>query len=166
MPKYNLIKTAGNKSAYSLWNYTPIDRRWSRQTIYYTQHKKPILMTPRKKFVADTPSGRKNYRPQAKFVVVGGKFRKVIEKTPLPAKLRSYLKQPVQPQNYVNSNKANLYSIKRLTEKQLKQKKVTTALKAISALPENLKRPVLYKAGLVTAQQRNKAVSKHASSRS
>jgi hypothetical protein len=166
MPKYNLVKIAGNRSVYSLWNYTPFDRRWSRQTVYYTKDKKPILMTPRKKFIADTPTGKKDYRPKAKFVVVGGKFREVVEKTPLPAKLRSYLKQPTQPQNYVNTNKANMYSVKRLTEKQLKQKKVATALKAISALPENLKRPVLYRAGLATAQQRNKVVSRRASSRS
>jgi len=143
----NLIQGAGDRDIFYLQNFNPEDRTWSRQTVYFTNKGFPILMTAQRKFFAKNPqTGRRDYKPVAHIFIKNSKPSPITKRTPLPRKLRQYREEPFDKKvDYMNTNKANLYSIKRLTVKKLREKKIATALTAMSALPQNIQRDILTK---------------------
>jgi hypothetical protein len=145
--KKNLLKEAGNRNFFYLQNFNPENRTWSRQTVYFTDKGFPILMTAQRKFFAKDPStGRRDFKPKAFMYIKDAKPMRVTARTPLPRKLRQYRGENFDKSvDYINTNRADLYSIKRLTLKKHRQKQVATALKAMSALPQNVQRTIMSK---------------------
>ena len=143
----NLIQEAGDRNAFYLQNFNPEDRTWSRQTVYFTDKGYPILMTAQRKFFAKVPStGRRDFKPKAFMYIKNTKPMRITARTPLPRKLRQYRGEEFNKSvDYINTNRADLYSIKRLTLKKHRQKQVATALKAMSALPQNIQKEIMTK---------------------
>lgn len=146
--KKNLLKQAGDRNLFYLQNFNPENRTWSRQTVYFTKDRLPILMTAQRKFFAKKPGSTtmRNYKPVAHYYAKNSKPTLVTKNTPLPRKLRKYRAEEFdKSMDYINTNRADLYSIKRLTLKKHRQKQVATALKAMSALPQNVQRTIMSK---------------------